>query len=294
MRAIIHSIHSQVPITIARLERRLELIVSMDSHLDVSLGGDDRLYPKELRTIARRTGAHTALRHFSRAVPVPEGEVLGDSHPRLIVVLPERMLAAHATDIESQLPSALRIRDRQESISSCVDFLKGTMGIEVYQSPPNDLLNLVRLARRTRAWILDIDVDYMQEMQGECYTRIIRPGPGVLQRMPSVVAFIKKARPDTITISEAKVSAIRNPKSAFSTFLADLKTIGYQIEEGGIFASDAQVLKGISVCKEFYRTVSRVLMANHMNEMMRGNLEVFQEEEEIAANRFFRDKGYPA
>jgi len=266
----------------------------MDSHLDVSLGGDDRLYPKELRTIARRTGAHTALRHFNGAVPLLEGEMLGDSLPRLVVVIPERMLAAHAMDIESQLPSALRIRDRQESISSCVDFLKGIMGIEVYQSPPNDLLNLVRIAKRTRAWMLDIDVDYMQEMQSECYTRIFRPGPGVLQAMPNVVAFIKKAKPDTITISEARVSAIRNPKSAFSTFIADLKTIGYQIEERGIFASDAQVLRGISVCKEFYRRVSRVLTANHMNEMVGGNLEVFQEEEEAAANKFFRDKGYTA
>jgi hypothetical protein len=294
VRAIIHSIHSQVPITVASLDQRLDLIVSMDSHLDVSLGGDDSLYPKELRTMARRTGAHTALRHFSRTLGSPEGETSVDSEPRLIVVMPERMLAAHANNIESQLPGPLRISDPQESISSCLDFLKETMGIEVYQSPPRRLTDLVRVARNSGSWILDIDVDYMFEMQSECYTRIIKPEPRVLQTASSVIDFIKKTQPETITLSEAKVAAIRNPRSALSTFIADLRALGYKIEERGVFTSDSEVIKGISVCKEFYRTISKVLMTNHMQEMMKGDFEDFQEQERIAAYRFFRDKGYSA
>jgi hypothetical protein len=166
------------------------------------------------------------------------------------------------------------------------------MDIEVYQSPPKGLQNLVRLTRRTGPWTLDIDVDYMHEMQSECYTRIIKPEAGVLQTMSNVVAFIKKTTPDTITLSEARVSAIRNPKSAFSNFVVNLKSMGYQIEERGIFASDAEVLKGISVCKEFYRTVSRVLMTKHIQEMVKGDFEEFQEQEKAAAKEFFRDKGY--
>jgi hypothetical protein len=264
----------------------------MDSHLDVSLGGDDHMYPRELRKIARRTGAHTAFRRIRGAAPVLLGGMPGDSHPKLIVVIPERMLAAHAMDIESQLPSSLRILDLQDSISSCVDFLKEAMDIEVYRSPPKSLLNLVRLTKKTRAWILDVDVDYMHEMQAECYTRIIKPEPGVLQTVSNVLTFIKKAMPETITISEAKVSAIRNPKSEFSTFIADLKTMGYQIEERGVFTSDSEVLRGIAVCKEFYRTVSKVLMTKNVQEMMKGDFEGFQKQEEVAAKQFFTIRGY--
>ena len=264
----------------------------MDSHLDVSLGGDDRLYPRELRTIARRTGAHTAFRHLGPTGPVLGDEMPGGSQPRLIVVMPERMLAAHAMDVESQLPRSLRISNLQDSISSSVDFLKERMGIEVYQSPPRSLLRLVRLTRKTRGWILDVDVDYMHEMQRECYTRIIERETGVLQTMSNVLAFIEEAMPGTITISEAKVTAIRNPKSAFSSFVAELRAMGYLIEERGVFTSDTEVLKGISVCREFYRKVSRALLTDHIQTMMKGDFEDFREQEEIAAKQFFRDKGY--
>jgi hypothetical protein len=57
-------------------------------------------------------------------------------------------------------------------------------------------------------------------------------------------------------------------------------------------SSDAQVLKGISVCKEFYRTVSKTLMLGHMDEMMKGEFEDFRQEEETAARAFFSSKGY--
>jgi hypothetical protein len=292
MRAIISSIHSQVPQTVADLELRFELIVSMDSHLDVSFGRDDALYPKELRVIARRTGAHTALRGLGTGFSTLDaGEHAGDL-PNLVVAMPQSMLAAHAIDIESQIPPSLRIRNRKGAIASSVDFLAKTMGIEVYQSPPKKLEDLVRRSASTEAWLLDLDVDYMHEMQNECYTRIIRPSPGVLQSASSVLGFIEKAKPETITLSEAKVSAIRNPKSAFSRFMADLKDAGYMIEERGIFASDAEVIKGISVCKEFYQTVSKVLMIKHMREMLDGDFEGFQAEEEVAAKEFFRGMGY--
>jgi hypothetical protein len=107
-----------------------------------------------------------------------------------------------------------------------------------------------------------------------------------------VVEFIKKSKPETITISEAKVAAIRDARSNFSSFIEELKEVGYQIEERGIFGSDAEVVRDISVCKEFYRTVSRRLMLDHMSEMIRGDMEGFQKAEAIAAKKFFRSKGY--
>jgi hypothetical protein len=144
----------------------------------------------------------------------------------------------------------------------------------------------------TRSWLLDVDVDYMLEMQKEVYTRIINPGPGVLQSMSSVVEFIRRSKPEVITISEAKVKAIRDAESNFSAFIEELRAAGYRIEERGIYADDAEVVKAISVCKEFYRTVSTRLMQEHMDAMMRGDTVGFQKAEAAAAKEFFRDRGY--
>src|SRR5271156_3377538 len=99
MRAIIHSIHSQVPRTIAKLDRSFDIVISLDSHLDVSLGGDDLIYPDDLRMIARRTGAHTAISQMTRGHRAAGSGV--------IVAIPERMLARHAMDTESNLPRHL-------------------------------------------------------------------------------------------------------------------------------------------------------------------------------------------
>ncbi|HEV2390061.1 MAG TPA: hypothetical protein VGS04_04975, partial [Nitrososphaerales archaeon] len=93
------------------------------------------------------------------------------------------------------------------------------------------------------------------------------------------------------TISEAKVAAIRDPRSAFSAFVDELRGQGYEVEERGVYASDAEVVRGISVCREFYRTVSRRLMLEHMDAMMRGDTEGFQRAEAVAAKKFFRAKG---
>ena len=292
MRAIIHSIHSQVPETVSGLGERFDAVVSMDSHLDVSLGGDDSIYPRELRIIAARTGAHSALRNITGGLSALKGRPPEGDAPEVIVVVPEAMLARHAMDIESKLPRSLRVSDQDESIASAVDFLAETMGIEVYPSPPRALRGLVRRVERTGSWLLDVDVDYMQEMQKECYTRIINPGPGVLQSMSRVIEFIQDSKPEIITISEAKVAAIRDGKSAFSTFIEELEAEGYKIEERGVFANDAEVVRAISVCKEFYRTVSRRLMLEHMDAMIRGDMEGFQKAEAVAARQFFRAKGY--
>jgi hypothetical protein len=293
MRAIVHSIHSQVPETIAGLGRKVDTILSLDSHLDVSLGGDYGVYPEPLRIIAKRTSVHADLRDVTGGVAA-----LGDRSaarvrpPEVTVGIPERMLARHASDVELKLPPALRTADRSESISSVVEFLRTAVGIEVYPSPPESLEALVPRVRSSRSWVLDVDVDYMREMQDECYTQIRNTAPGVLQSMSNVVRFIEDSRPETITISEVMVSAVRDRASNFSGFRSALETIGYEIEERGIYRSDQEVLDGISVCKEFYSRVSRRLMVEHMDAMMRGELGDFEKEEKAAARAFFRSRGY--
>jgi hypothetical protein len=293
MRAIVHSIHSQVPETIAGLGRKVDTILSLDSHLDVSLGGDYGVYPEPLRIIAKRTSVHADLRDVTGGVAALRDRSAARTRPPEVTVgIPERMLARHASDVELKLPPALRTADRSESISSVVEFLRTAVGIEVYPSPPESLEALVPRVRSSRSWVLDVDVDYMREMQDECYTQIRNTAPGVLQSMSNVVRFIEDSRPETITISEVMVSAVRDRASNFSGFRSALEAIGYEIEERGIYRSDQEVLDGISVCKEFYRRVSRRLMVEHMDAMMRGELGDFEKEEKAAAMAFFRSRGY--
>jgi hypothetical protein len=132
----------------------------------------------------------------------------------------------------------------------------------------------------------------MREMQEECYTQIRKTAPGVLQSMSNVIHFIEGSRPETIMISEVKVSAIRDEASNFSGFRTALEAIGYEIEERGIYENDQEVLDGIAVCREFYDKVSTRLMIEHMDAMMRGELGGFEKEERAAARAFFRSKGY--
>jgi hypothetical protein len=284
MRVIIHSIHSQVPSTIRNLKRRFELVVSLDSHLDVSLGGDDMVYPKDLRMIARRTGAHTSIRELLSE----ENKGGGD----LVIAIPIDMLTEHAADVEANLPRQLRFADADASRESVVDFLKSQRGIQIFQSPPRNLRTLMPSVRRASSWMLDVDVDYMEEMQKECYTRIFGAKPGVLQSMREVTTFIRLSKPETITVSEVKLAALRDPGSRFSAFLSALKEMGYEVEEGEIAGSDEEVIRGMAVCKEFYTKVSKSIMGRHIDEMMRGDAQGFFDEEKRAAERFFRTMGY--
>jgi hypothetical protein len=282
MKAIVNSIHSQVASTIEGLPEDFASALSLDSHLDVSLGGDYGVYPDALRTIAERTSAHSSIRASLRG----KG---GD----LIVAIPERMLTRHAAEIELSLPRSLRVDEMSESVALVVTFLKASMGIEVYPSPPRRLADLAPRLRARGSWLLDVDVDCMAEMQGECYTQIRGVGPGVLMSSKSVIGFIRSSKPEVITISEAMVRAVRDKESHFSQFLESIRGLGYAIEEEGVYDSDEDVVRGIEVCKEFYREVSTRLLREHMGSMMRGDYSGFEREERLAAKEFFPARGYP-
>lgn len=69
--------------------------------------------------------------------------------------------------------------------------------------------------------------------------------------------------------------------------------MGYSVEERAVYPGDAEVERGISVCREFYESVSTRQMREHMEEMMRGDMEGFRRAEAAAARSFFRTRGYP-
>jgi hypothetical protein len=212
----------------------------------------------------------------------------------IIVAIPEGTLARHAMDTREMLDHGpVSFEATEDPISYYVDFLHRMMGIEVYESPPNNLLGLVPHVESADSWLLDIDVDFMYDFRAECYSPITNADSTEQKSMANVIQFIQKTRPETITISEAKVSAIRNPKSNFSILISRLRSLGYRIEERGVFKDDSVVVKGITDCAEFYLQVSKGLAHNLIGEDKGAQyFDDLRKAEEPAAKEFFRKRGY--
>ena len=58
-----------------------------------------------------------------------------------------------------------------------------------------------------------------------------------------MVRFIEKTSPPVITLSEAKLAAIRDAHSRFSSLVDELKRLGYEVEEAGLVESDEEILR---------------------------------------------------
>ena len=111
------------------------------------------------------------------------------------------------------------------------------------------MLKLVKMSREAKRTLLDLDVDYLYELQAECYTPLKNAQPSELGQMKRVHRLIRKAKPSLITISEAKVAAIRDPESNFSKFVNKLRAMGYEVEYTGIFTSDEEAEESLRITK---------------------------------------------
>jgi len=292
-RVLVHSIHSQVTYTLEKLQAPLELIISLDSHLDTQLGGDHEIYPEEVKLAAERTSVHTVFRRLYGELPLlrdqtgPEQGVTD-----IIIAIPAVMLETHV-EMQRRILGERFGRPGEDPIGFYVSFLKRFLGVEVYTSPPGSLMGLAGTARAAKDWLLDIDVDYMHEMQGECYSPITKGVKlGHLQRAAHVLNFIQRSSPLTITISEAKVDALRNPRSNISGFLDKLRSFGYAVEEKDVLSEDALIEKQIKDCADFYLEVSRGILAEKIRANPEFGLEELGAVEAPAAKEFFRKRGY--
>jgi hypothetical protein len=289
---MVHSIHSQVSYTLEELREPFDLIISLDSHLDISLAGDRDAFPKELHLAAERTSVHTVFRRLYGELPALKSNSDNAPHVDIVITIPGKMLESHIA-IQQRDLSAQLTRPEESPIDFYVGFLKRMLDVDVYESPPSSLLGLLSRTRQTRDWLLDIDVDCMHDMQGECYSPITKGLKiGNLQNAAHVLKFIQRSNPKLITMSEAKVAAIRDPKSNFSEFLADLKSLGYEVEEKAVFVEDSRIEKQIRDCADFYTEVAKEMMANRIKQNPDFSLEDFGRQEILAGNEFFRKRGY--
>jgi len=70
-RAIVHNFHSQVCKTLHKLDVEPDLIVALDSHLDVFMGVKDVIesMPRRIRLAAGRASAHFLIRRALGSFP---------------------------------------------------------------------------------------------------------------------------------------------------------------------------------------------------------------------------------
>jgi hypothetical protein len=291
-KAYIHSLHSQVPETVASLEEDFDLILSMDSHLDISLGLDGEVLPQALRLVAARTSAHTALRRLTGELPLflqQEGDAGGERDADFILAIPEGMFAEHAYAQEEITREAGGTFGDENPLEFYARFIKEYFGADIYLSPPNGLNRLVMPVSQAANCLLDIDYDYIYEAQGECYTPIREIGPGSLQSLARVIRFIEKTTPPVITLSEAKLAAIRDAGSRFSSLVDRLRTLGYEVEVAGLVQSDEETLRQIKDTEDYFNRYGRRILMNHAQD---SDFEAMIDEARVAARGFFGSRGY--
>ena len=274
--------------------------MALDSHLDVFMGVKDvvECLPKRLRLSAERASSHTFIRRAIGELPIllkSEG-LPTDFLPDMILVVPQISLNTYVYEQAEKMRDviaggALLPHQIRGPLEVCQSYLSGVLGIQVFTSPPKNLMKLVGMVREAEYTILDLDVDYLREMQAECYTPIEHAQPSQLGLTANVIRLIRKTKPRVITVSEVRVAATQEPKSNFSRFLDGLKNLGYKINYELIFDNDREAERLIEVYKEFYETVQKPLERKQRMEsdfLGKGATNRHIKQQKEATKRYFR------
>jgi hypothetical protein len=244
-----------------------EALISLDSHADTVLCGVTgklmaiaESMPKNLRDAVLRPSTHTLMR---RHMP----------SSRIFVVTPLTCLIS-ATLGEHKL--SLEINSDRI--------------IDASTSPPNSLKKLAEEVRG-QTTVIDIDVDYMADCQGECYTmapgleikdgKVVRPRKSDLGSPDKVLKLIKLTKPAVITLSEAKLSALRKSDSFTAKFLRMLQGLHYGIEYGALLSSDEEAFDLMDKCEYFVDVKVREIVRKYIG-ISSDEVRQTKEEEEIA------------
>ena len=276
-RAIIHSFHSHVYFTYHELDEYPSLILSLDSHVDAQLFGQIELMPEEIRSAALRASSLILnLRAFGE-LPVFIGEKDEYSFPS-----PEMYLAIPGICWETELVTKFlktnialedndKYRDIRKFAKDHLNMLKKLYGIKIYESPPNNLLKLVKKLKKADYPILDIDVDYIGTMQSECYTPLKKADIKDLGNVDKVISLIRKSKPPIITISEAKLNAINDANSNFSKMIDRISNLGYGIELSTMLDSDEEAMRLLSMHEHYYKEIQEPFYEKHGKEELAGD-----------------------
>ena len=261
-----------------------DTVVSLDSHLDTFffgmttklLNAIDKM-PSKIKDAILRPSAHALIRRI-----MPDIEIF--------LAIPWSSIWS---DSVGKYGHALKVFGLEEGNSSAKDavkfqkmFIKKILKMELCISPPTNLKVLADNVK-TRNLVIDIDVDYMTEFQGECYT----PAPRLeiedtevtkLSSIDKVIKFIRLAKPELITVSEMKLESLRKTNSAADRFLKRIKAIRYKVEYGNLVSSDNEAYSLIKAHKDFTENKMNKIQQRYFGRDENMLKFVEEEEEEIA------------
>lgn len=273
-RAIIHSFHSYVSDTLAELDESPDLILSLDSHVDAQLFGQVESMPKEIRKVALRASAHTMILRTFGELPafIDEKDEYSILSPKMYLAIPsvgwETELQTKYLKINPTLEDKDKFRNERELKKWYSNLLKKLYRIKIYESPPNNLLKLVKKIQKADYPILDIDVDYIGTMQSECYTPLKGVKIKDLGNVDKVISLIRKSKPPIITISEAKLSAINDVDSNFSKMIDRISNLGYEVELSTVLDSDEEAMRLLSMHENYFKEVQEPFWEKHAKERL--------------------------
>ena len=249
-KVIISSFHSGSIYALYDRNYDFDCVVSFDSHVDDRVAGyrqevvDEISSNFSLQQAASRAAAHVMFRNTF------------ENMKELLLVIPKVCFESNEAwvnhDIQTKLSSAEPVRiDTQKQR----EMLKLVWKIDVVNSPPKDPLSEVKNFIQGKKALFDIDVDYFGVMQEECYTPMRGAQIHDLGNLERVIKLIKKAKPETITLSEATVLALEDNNSKINYLLDKLENMGYEKEEFFIFDDDENAkyyLKRIDDFSKFF------------------------------------------
>lgn len=249
-RAIVSSFHST---SVRYIEDYYpDVVISIDSHPDTFVFGlTEKLMevaesmPQKLRDAVLRPSTHALMR---RRMPDVE----------IFVVVPLTCLCSatlgHYKNVQRILSSHRIIDESMEiapkrAIEFQILFIEKILKMKLYTSPPNSLKKLADKVRGQFV-VIDIDVDYMADAQGECYTMapgleirdgvVLKPRKSQMGSADKVFKLIKLTKPELITVSEAKLEALHTTNSFTDKFLRMLQALRYKVEYGVLLSSDEE------------------------------------------------------
>jgi len=251
--------------TLYEIDEEADIVVALDSHLDVFWGIKDVIesMPIQVRLAAGRASAHTLIRRVFGDLPIMlriEG-IPPDSLAEMILVAPRISLINHIMQNIAPYTTPVHMPN---PLKGFLSYITNVLGIKVFTSPPKNLLKLADTMRKAEYTVLDLDVDYLQEFQAECYTPVEYAKPGQLGWTLRTLKLIRKTKPPIITISEAKITAIKEAKSNFSKLTSRLRNLGYKIEYKLAFDNDTEAERLIKIYKEFNEEVQKPLERKHL------------------------------
>jgi cell fate (sporulation/competence/biofilm development) regulator YlbF (YheA/YmcA/DUF963 family) len=267
-RVTVHSFHSDVLKTLANIDLDPDLILAFDSHLDVFMPVKStvELFPGWIQSAATRPTVHSLIRRaFGDFPPLLKAKGMDLTElPKMVLVVPEACFKTHvyheSEKIRELLATGPISRDQSsDPIETWTWYLSQALGIEPFLSPPKNFTKLIELGKAANCVLLDVDVDYFQEMQAECYTPMSNAQPGQLGWTSQVLRLVHKIKPQIITISEAKTVAINDPDSNFSKTIDQLRRMGYKINYKRSVKDDEEAQRLIEVYRDLYENVLKPL-----------------------------------